>query len=173
VKTLAPDLVQLVEVRFGRAELTWTRSLAIPGDDDFPVLELPADQLRYSTERGYPITFAARMCGGVPLLIVQVESFAIAGHDDAGWAIPAAYAPKTDDQRISQALEFDEGWDDAAFECGFVCDARFAVFWRAVLLRDRFGVTAPHIPSLYPVTLGDRERAPLVEILGAWQRLPS
>jgi hypothetical protein len=173
VRSIAKDLFALVETRYGRAELTWTRSLELPGDDDFPVLELPTDHLRYSTERGYPVTFAARTCEGKPLLIAQVESFAIAGHDNAGWAIPAAYRPRGDDQRISHALDFDEGWDDAEFECGFVCDARFAVFWRAALLRKRFGLTCPHIQSLYPVVLGERELKPLGEVLAAWQRLPS
>ena len=137
------------------------------------MLELPADQLRYSTARGYPVTFAARRCDGVALLIAQVESYDVAGHAGANWAIPSAYTPKTDDQRISQALEFDEGWEDAQFECGFICDDRFGVFWRAALLRKRFGLTCVGASSLYPVTLGERELGPLAAALGAWNELPS
>ncbi len=173
VRTIARELFALVETRYGHAQPTWTRSIEIPGDDDFPVLELPIDHLRYSTERGYVVTFAARTCEGKPLLIAQVESFLTAGHDEAQWAIPAAYTPRGDDQRISQALEFDEGWEDAEFECAFISDARFAVFWRAAVLRKRFGLTCPHIKSLYPVSLGERELEPLDDVLAAWHRLPS
>jgi hypothetical protein len=173
VKPIAKELFALVETRYGHGQLTWTRSIEIPGDDNFPVLELPVDHLRYSTERGYTVTFAARTCEGKALLIAQVESFLIAGHDQAEWAIPAAYTPRGDDQRISQALEFDEGWDDAEFECAFVCDARFAVFWRAAVLRKRLGLTCPHIKSLYPLSLGERELASLDDVLASWGRLPS
>jgi hypothetical protein len=173
LKSIAKELLTLIETRYGHAQLTWTRSIELPDDNDFPVLELPVDHLRYSTERGYPFTFAARKCEGKPLLIVQVESFATAGHDAAEWAIPAAYTPKGDDQRISHALGFDEGWEDAEFECGFVCDAQFAVFWRAAVLRKKFGLTCPHVKSLYPVALGDRELETLQELLAAWKRLPS
>jgi hypothetical protein len=168
VKSLSREMYAIVRTRFGDAELDWTRSVPLPDDDDFPVLQLPADQLRYATERGYPITFAARMYEGRPLLIVQLESFPIADHADAAWAVPAFYVPKTDDQKISSALEFDEGWDDAIFECAFVCDASFAVFWRAAFQRRRLGLTAPGMLSLYAIELGERELEPLREILAAW-----
>ncbi len=173
VKSISNPLFTLAETRYGHADLAWTRSIEIPGDDDFPVLQLPADQLRYATERGYPVTFSPRVHAGKPLLFVQVESFETATHADAGWAIPAAYTPTTDDQRLSQALEFDEGWEDAQFECAFICDDRFAVFWRAALQRKRFGLTVPDAKSLYPVALGEREQEPLTEILAAWRKLAS
>ena len=173
MKSLSKELFKLIETRYGHADLMWTRSIPIPGDDDFPVLQLPTDQLRYATDRGYPVTFAPRSFDGKPLLIVQLESFAIATHKDADWAIPGAYTPTTDDQRISQALGFDEGWEDAQFECAFVCDDKFATFWRAAFQRKRFGLTAPEAMSLYPVALGERELEPLGEILSKWHKLPS
>jgi hypothetical protein len=107
------------------------------------------------------------------LLVVQLESFEIATHEGAGWAIPAAYTPTNDDQRISHALEFDEGWDDATFECAFICDDRFAVFWHAAMVRGRFGLTCPDAGSLYPVQLGERECNEIAIALDAWGKLPS
>ena len=173
MKTLSPKLLKVAEGRFGNADLTWTRSVPIPDDDDFPVLQLPTDQLRYSTSRGYPITFAARTVDRRALLVVQLESFDIATHAEASWAVPEPYIPKTDDQRLSQSLELDEGWDDATFECAFICDARFAVFWRAAFQRKRLGLTAPETLSLYSIELTDRELAPLGEALAAWGQLPT
>jgi hypothetical protein len=168
VKQITKQLLALVETRYGYAEPVWTRAIRIDGDDDFPILELPVEQLRYSTQRGYPMTFAATACDRRTLLIAQVESFDIAKHAGAGWAIPAAYTPTTDDQRLSQALEFDEGWEDAEFECGFACDDRFAAFWRAAVDRARFGLTVRDAASIYPVALGERELEPIAAALAAW-----
>ena len=169
MKTLEPRLHSFLVERHGYAELTWTRSIPIPGDDDFPVLELPEGRLRYETARGYPIKLAARRVASRALLIVRIESFEAAGHAEADWAIPLAYKPQSDDEALDQALGFDEGWEDAAAECTFVCDDRFAVFWRAAVERKRFGLTAPEAMSLYPVTLDTRELDPLRAVLRKWR----
>ena len=173
MKSISNQLFALAETRYGHADLTWTRSIPIPGDADFPVLQLPVDHLRYSTERGYPVAFAPRVHAGKAFLIVQIESFETAAHDAAGWAIPGKYTPKGDDQLLSQALDFDEGWEDAQFECAFICDDRFSVFWRAAMERKRFGLTCPEVMSLYPVALGRRELEPLGAILATWHKLRS
>lgn len=165
-------MLRLIAETHGYADLEWTRSIPIPGDDDFPVLQLPENKLEYATSRGYPIKLEPRRWRGAEgdrfLLFVQIESFAIEGHDDAGWAIPSKYKPETDEERIAHELGFDEGWEDASMECIFICDQRFSVFWRAALQRERFGLTVANTQSLYPVKLGKRERGPLKDILSKW-----
>jgi hypothetical protein len=170
VKRVAPEILSLVLERHGHADLRWTLSIAIPDDDDFPTLQLPGDKLTYSTKRAYPITFTVRRADKATLLFVQLESFDIARHEaeSPGWAIPMKYSPRTDDERIAQALEFDEGWEDAEPECIFVCDHRFSVFWRAAVARAKFGLTTTDAESLYVVTLGDRELESLGTALSAW-----
>jgi hypothetical protein len=172
VKAIADDVLGHILARHGYAELDWTRSIPIPGDDDFPVLQLPDTKLRYATERGYPVKLEPRKVSGhPPLLFVQIESFAIAGHDQASWAEPIhKYTPQTDDERVNQELGFDEGWDDAELESILVFDSQFAVFWRAVHERQRFGLTAPETQSLYPVVLEKKDRAALGKLLGKWPR---
>jgi hypothetical protein len=161
-------MLRLIAETHGYADLEWTRSVPIPGDDDFPVLQLPETKLEYAVSRAYPIKFEPRQHGDRFLLFVQIESFEIETHDAAGWAIPSKYKPETDEERIAQELGFDEGWEDAAMECIFICDQRFSVFWRAALQRERFGLTVANTQSLYPVALGKRERAPLQKILSKW-----
>lgn len=168
MKQIPPEMLRLIAETHGYADLEWTRSIPIPGDDDFPVLQLPANKLEYATERGYPLKLEPRRHEDRFLLFVQVESFEVAKHHDARWAIPTKYKPDTDEERIAQELGFDEGWEDASLECIFICDQRFSVFWRAVLERGRFGLTVPETQSLYPVTLGKRERGPLKDILSKW-----
>jgi hypothetical protein len=168
VKQIAPEMLRLIAETHGYASLEWTRSIPIPGDDDFPVLQLPEKKLEYSTTRGYPIKFAPRRHGDSFLLLLQVESFELEGHDKAGWAIPGKYTPDTDEERIAHDLGFDEGWEDAQMECIFICDQRFSVFWRAVYERKRFGLTVFGTESLYPVTLEKRELGPLSKILSKW-----
>lgn len=173
MKTIEPALLKLIAETHGYASLEWTRSVPIPGDDDFPAFQLPEGKLEYSTERGYPIKLEPRRyaaSGGNDrfLLFVQIESFAIAEHDQAGWAIPSNYTPETDEERIAKELGFDEGWEDARQECIFICDQRFSVFWRAAYERERFGLTVFGVDSLYPVILGKREKAPLSKILSKW-----
>jgi hypothetical protein len=172
VKSISTELLALLASTHGYADLAWTRSIPIPGDDDFPCLELPEAKLAYATTRGYPIKFAVRKLphGSGALLVVQLESFEVATHDAAGWAIPTKYKPETDEERIAHELGFDEGWEDAQRECIFLCDSRFDVFWRAAVLRRRFGLTATGSLSLYPVTLGKRELGPLADALKAWAR---
>jgi hypothetical protein len=166
VNKIASELAAMI----APAELRWTISIAIPGDDDFPTLQLPGDLLTYSTERGYPISLAARRDGKRTLLFVQLESFDVAKRetDKPDWAIPLKYTPRTDDERIAQALGFDEGWEDAEPECMFVCDDKFAVFWRAALTRKRFGLTTTDAGSLYVVNLGERETKPIEQAVKAW-----
>lgn len=168
MKQIPPELLRLIAETHGYADLEWTRSVPIPGDDDFPVLQLPATKLEYAIERGYPIKLEPRRHEDRFLLFVQIESFEIATHDAAGWAIPSKYKPETDEERIAFELGFDEGWEDAAMECIFICDQRFSVFWRAALQRGRFGLTVADTQSLYPVLLGKRERGPLKDILSKW-----
>lgn len=168
MKTIEPALLKLIAETHGYASLEWTRSIPIPGDDDFPVFQLPEEKLEYSTSRGYPIKLEPRRHESSFLLFVQIESFEIAGHDQAGWAIPSKYTPETDEERIAKELGFDEGWEDAQQECIFICDQRFSVFWRAAYERKRFGLTAFGTESLYPVKLDKRELAPLSKILSKW-----
>lgn len=170
MKRIAPELLATIRETHGFGELTWTVSLPIGDDREFPVLALPAAKLTYATDRGYPLKLAARTADGFarPLLFVQIESFALADHGSAGWAIPTRYTPQTDEERIAYELGFDEGWEDAAMECMFVCDERFAPFWRAARERGRFGLMVEGGESLYPVTIGDREREPLATVLKKW-----
>jgi hypothetical protein len=172
VKQIPPELLQMIRESHGYAELEWTRSIPIPGDDDFPCFQLPENKLAYSTERGFPIKLAPRRVAGrdLPVLFVQIESFAIAEHADAGWAIPSKYKPQTDEERIAHELGFDEGWEDAQMECIFICDERFSVFWRAAYQRKRFGLTAEGTQSVYPVTLDKRELDPLEKLLKKWPK---
>jgi hypothetical protein len=171
VKQIPPDLLSLIVSTHGYAELDWTRSVPIPDDPDFPVFQLPETKLEYSKERGYPIKLASRaVANRAPLLFAQIESFEIAKHAEAGWAIPTKYKPQTDEERIAHELGFDEGWEDAQIECIFICDERFSVFWRAAYERERFGLTVFGTESLYPVTLGKHELAPLKDILKKWPK---
>lgn len=174
MKQIAPELVDLIASTHGYADVMWTQAIPIPGDPEFPVLQLPEPKLAYSTERGYPIKLAPRKLAGRdrPLLFVQIESFALATHDQAGWATPSKYTPRTDEERIAHALGFDEGWDDAAVESIFICDERFAVFWRAARDRGRFGLTGEgaSVSSLYAVTLGAPERDALGKVLKHWPK---
>lgn len=169
---MPPELLSLIRETHGFAELEWTQSIPISNDPEFPVLQLPETKLEYETTRGYPIKLEPRKIEGRehPFLFVQIESFEIAKHDEAGWAIPARYKPQTDEERIAHELGFDEGWEDARVECMFICDERFSVFWRAALERKRFGLMVAGVQSLYPVTLGDRERDPLQKILKKWPK---
>ena len=173
MKQIPADLLPVIVETHGYAELEWTRSIAIPGDADFPTLQLPENKLEYSVKRGYPIKLEPRrVANRSPLLFVQIESFDIEQHaaDSPGWAIPSRYKPETDEERIAHELGFDEGWEDAKVECMFICDERFSVFWRAALTRKRFGLTAFGTESLYPMTLGDRELEPIKQILKQWPR---
>ena len=173
VKQIPPDVLSLIAETHGYAELDWTRSIPIPGDDDFPTLQLPDAKLHYATTRGYPMKLAARKVDkGSPLLFVQFESFDLAKHeaDAPGWAIPTKYKPQTDEELVAHELGFDEGWEDAELECVFICDERFSVFWRAAYERKRFGLTAPETQSLYAVHLGKPELEPLAAILKKWPR---
>jgi hypothetical protein len=171
VKTIRPDVLALIRDTHGFADLAWTESIPIPDDPEFPVFRLPEAKLEYAMTRGYPIKLEPRKAEqyAKPLLFVQLESFEIATHDEAGWAIPAKYKPETDEEIIAHELGFDEGWEDARVECIFICDERFSVFWRAALDRGRFGLTVVGGQSLYPVTIGDREREPLKQILKKWK----
>jgi len=171
VHKLSEETLALIVQRHGFAELEWTRSIPVPGDRDFPVLQLPEERLRYSTERGYPVAFALGRVGKrPPLLFVQIESFDVARRkaEGAEWAIPTAYTPQTEDERIDQVLGFDKGWEDAEPECVFVCDQRFAIFWRAVVVRERFGLTVADSQSLYPVELDREQIATLRDALAKW-----
>jgi hypothetical protein len=168
VKQIPPELLRLIAETHGYADLEWTRSVPIPGDDDFPVLQLPETKLEYATSRGFPIKLEPRRHEDRFLLFVQIESFEIEGHDKAAWAEPAKYKPETDEERIAHELGFDAGWDDAAMECIFICDQRFSVFWRAARKRERFGLTVFGTESLYPVQLGKPERSALDKIISKW-----
>jgi len=168
VKQISPELLRMIAETHGYADLEWTRSIPIPDDPDFPVFQLPENKLEYATSRGYPIKLEPRRHEDRFLLFVQIESFELEGHDTAGWAIPTKYTPETDEERIAHELGFDEGWDDAAMECIFICDQRFGVFWRAVQRRERFGLTAANTESVYPVQLGKRELSALSKILSKW-----
>lgn len=158
---LAPADLELVIATHGRADPVWVRRFEIPGDDAFPALMLPADRLAFSGARAYPIAFAA----AADHLFMQVSSFNIK-EGPGGWAIPMAYEPKDDAQRVRKLLGFDEGWEQAAFECLLVCDAGWRPFWRDVLGRKRFGITIVGGESLYPNKIGDREAGPLTAFLG-------
>lgn len=168
VKRLAPALAASFLARHGLADPCWVRTIAIPGDDEFPTLTLPGVKLRYSTERSYPVCLAAVIAGS-PLLYVQFGSFDTAEHAarGPGWAIPGAYRARDDDERIRQVLGFDEGWEDAEFECMFACDGRLAGFWRAAAGRRRFGLTIPGAKSLYPVSLHDWDLESIAVFLDA------
>ncbi len=173
MKQIPSDLLSVIVQTHGYALLDWTRSIPIPGDPDFPVLQLPAEKLEYSITRGYPISLAARaVAGQLPLLFVQLESFDLDKHKSGSpaWAIPTKYIPETDEERIAHDLGFDEGWEDAEPGCIFVCDERFSVFWRAAYERKRLGLTAAGTESLYPISLGKRELEPLKDILKKWPR---
>jgi hypothetical protein len=168
LRTLARPLAAKLLARHGPADPAWARTLAIPGDEEFPALALPEGRLRYDTQRSYPISLAARAIDG-PCLVVQIASFDTAEHaaSHPGWAIPAATTPRTDDERIRNALGFEEGWEDAEPECLFVCDARLGAFWRAARDRRRFGLTVAGAASIYPVRLGEIELPPLDAFLAA------
>ena len=171
MKQIPPDLLSLIVGTHGYAELEWTRSIPIPDDDDFPVLQLPETKLTYAKDRGYPIKLEPRRVENrLPVLFVQIESFDLEAHrtTNPAWAVPGKYKPQTDEESIAHELGFDEGWEDAAMECIFVCDERFSVFWRAAFRRKRFGLTAFGTDSLYPVVLGKPELAALDRILGKW-----
>ncbi len=174
MKQIPSDLLSVIVQTHGYALLDWTRSIPIPGDDDFPVLQLPEAKLEYSTTRGYPISFAARKVEGqLPLLFVQLESFDLErrkGIEAPVWATPGKYIPETDEERIAHDLGFDEGWEDAELGCIFVCDERFSVFWRAAYDRKRLGLTAAGTESLYPISLAKRELDALKDILKKWPR---
>ena len=101
------DLEQIVRLH-GLADPAWTRRLEIPGDDAFPALVLPADRLAFSPARAYPVSFESTDAH----LFVQVSSFALA-EGPGGWAIPMAYEPADDAQRVRKLLGFDEGWENA------------------------------------------------------------
>lgn len=172
MKVIPAEVLHTVVDKHGYAELSWTRSVPLPDDPDFPVLELPPEKLRYATTRAFPIKLAARkMANGSALLIAQLESFDIAAHAAATpqWATPGKYTPGTDDEAVDHELGFDEGWADAEPECIFICDERFAVFWRAAHARKRFGLTAPEQPSLYPVALDKPALAAIKDALKAWR----
>jgi hypothetical protein len=168
VKLLAEPLASVLLARHGLGDPAWIHHIPVPDDDAFPVLVLPADRLRYSTDRSYPIALEPRVIAR-PMLVVHVASFDSAAHAaaDPDWAIPAAYTPRNDDERIRQALGFDEGWEDAEPECMFACDARFAGFWRGAAERGRFGLTVAGAKSLYPVAVHAREMEPIDAFLRA------
>lgn len=154
---LDPAIAALVAAHHGAADPAWMLRIAIEGDDAFPVMRLPVDRLRYDTERGYPVDFAARRIGGVPTLFVQFTSYAFA-NGPGDWAIPLAYEPKTDAQRIRKALGFDEGWEDVEGECLFTCTRDTLPFWKDAIARGRFGLTVVGAKSMYAVKIHDRER---------------
>jgi hypothetical protein len=157
MRELDPAIAALLADRHGAAESSWMQRVALDGDDAFPLLRLPADRLRYATDRGYPVDFAVCRIARVPTLVVQLTSYAFeSGPGD--WAIPLAYEPKTDDQRIRKALGFDEGWEDVEHECTFTCTRDTLPFWRDAIARGRFGLTIVGGKSLYPVKIGQRER---------------
>jgi hypothetical protein len=157
---LSPADLDLIVRTHGRADPAWITRLAIPGDDTFPTLVLPADKLAFSGKRAFPVAFET---DGAHLL-VQISSFDLA-EGPGGWAIPMAYEPKDDAQRVRKLLGFDEGWEDATPECLLVCDAAWRPFWRDVMARKRFGLTVVDGESLYPNKIGDREAKPLAAYL--------
>jgi hypothetical protein len=157
---LSPDEVDLIIRTHGRADPACARRFEIPGDAEFPALVLPADSVMFTGARAYPISFET---DGVHLF-VQVASFDLK-EGPGGWAIPTAYEPKDDAQRVRKLLGFDEGWENAAHECLLVCDAAWHPFWMDVLARRRFGLTVVGAQSLYPNKIGDREAAPLTAFL--------
>ena len=167
MKQIQPEMLRLIAETHGYADLAWTRSIPIPDDPDFPVLQLPDTKLEYSRTRAYPIKVEPRRFEDRFLLFVAIESFEI--ESGAGsWAIPSKYTPETDEERIIQELGFDEGWEAAQLECIFICDQRFSVFWRAARERERFGLTMPEGDSLYPVSLTKRELGPLSKMISKW-----
>ena len=157
---LSPAEVDLIVLTHGRADPAWTRRFEIPGDDAFPALVLPADRVAFAGARGYPVSFATDGAH----LFVQVSSFDLAA-GPGGWAIPTAYEPADDAQRVRKLLGFDEGWEQADPECLLVCDAAWRPFWREVLERTRFGLTVVGGESLYPNKIGQREAEPLEAFL--------
>jgi len=158
---LSADDLDLIARTHGHADPAWTRRFEIPGDAEFPALVLPADNVVFSGERGYPVSFAT----DGDHLFVQVSSFDLKD-GPGGWAIPMAYQPKDDSARVRKLLGFDEGWEGAAFECLLVCDVAWRPFWRDVLERKRFGLTVVGGQTLYPNKIGERETAPLAAFVG-------
>jgi len=158
---LSPDELALIARTHGSADPAWTRRFEIPGDAEFPALVLPADGVAFSAQRAYPVSFETDGAH----LFVQVSSFDLK-EGPGGWAIPTAYEPSDDAQRVRQLLGFDEGWENAAFERLLVCDAAWRPFWRDVLGRKRFGITVVGGESLYPNKIGERESKPLAAFLG-------
>jgi hypothetical protein len=77
------------------------------------------------------------------------------------------YKPKDDGERVRRLLGFDEGWENATFECLLVCDGAWRPFWRDALERKRFGLTVVDGESLYPNKIGERESEPLAAFVGA------
>jgi hypothetical protein len=158
MRELDPAIAALLADRHGAAESSWMQRVTLDGDDAFPLLRLPTDRLRYATDRGYPVDFAACRIARIPTLVVQLTSYAFeTGPGD--WAIPLAYEPKTDDQRIRKALGFDEGWEDVEHECTFTCTLDAMPFWRDAIARGRFGLAVVGGKSMYPVKIHDRQRA--------------
>ena len=153
---LEPGDLELVIGLHGRADPACTRTFQIPGDAAFPALLLPQDGIAFSPARAYPVSFETDGAH----LFVQVSSFDLA-EGPGGWAIPSAYEPADDAQRVRQLLGFDEGWENAAPECLLVCDGAWRPFWRDVLSRKRFGLTVVGGQSLYPNKIGEREAEPL------------
>jgi hypothetical protein len=158
---LSPADLELVIATHGRADPAWTRRFEIPGDDAFPALVLPADKLVFSGTRAFPLSFET----DGDHLFAAISSFDLK-EGPGGWAIPLAYEPKDDAQRVRKLLGFDEGWEQAAPECLLVCDADWRPFWREVFGRKRFGITVVGGESLYPNKIGDREARPLTLFLG-------
>ena len=158
---LSPANLELVIHTHGRADPTWTRRFEIPGDAAFPALVLPADKVAFSRARAYPVSFET----DGEHLFAQIASFDLE-EGPGGWAIPAAYEPKDDGQRVRKLLGFDEGWENATYECLLVCDGAWRPFWRDVLERNRFGLTVVGGESLYPNKIGERESKPLAAFLG-------
>ena len=111
-----------------------------------------ADTVTFSGARAYPVSFATDGDN----LFVQVSSFDLK-EGPGGWAIPMAYEPADDAGRVRKLLGFDEGWEQAAFECLLVCDGAWRPFWRDVMSRKRFGLTVVGGQSLYPNKIGERE----------------
>jgi hypothetical protein len=163
------QLSATIERTWKSAPLSWVRRIQTEPNVTMTVLSLPEDKLPdFSPERGY--WFHAAFCrthDGQPCLIIQLNSFALAGGPGHGWAIPFAAEAVDEETRFRQELGFDEGWEASTPELILRLGRDWAEPIADLLSARSWAITASGHSSAYPMPIMDPMREAMKAFLAA------
>ncbi|MGE0495909.1 MAG: hypothetical protein AB7S38_42280 [Vulcanimicrobiota bacterium] len=140
------QLVERIEALYGKAPLEWGSNIQA-GEEELPLLRLPAGTFEFSTEVGLWPHFKIVD----EQMVLGLNSYRLADGPGQGWAIPCYYEPASEAEAVRKELGFDEGWEGSVPESVLLCGPEWQPFFSQVRRHGRLCVTVEGTGTAYPM----------------------